>query len=967
MDTAKPMKYIISVIIPVYNGEKFLRECLDSVLNQSLEEIQIICVNDGSTDSTSSILKEYESNDDRLFIVTMENHSNAGNCRNEGMKYATGEYLSFLDADDFFEPNMLKDAYEVAKRDDADICMFRRQLFDNAKGVYVDSLWSMKLEEMPSNRPFSSHESSDSLFTMSSCTAWDKLFKRSFIQTNNILFQNIESCNDMLFVYSAYSVANSITTLDKVLAYQRINHPKHLSKGIEYLWSNFYYALLALKNFLIEKEIYAEFKNSFVNWAIDFCMWNKDNFGGIFKEYIIQALKHQIFNTLDISSTPRDYFQNKLLFDEMESMIAEIGKSDHKNIKPSVSIIVPTYNVEQYLSICLNSLIYQTLDNIEIIIVNDGSTDSSIDIIKEYEAIDERIKVINQQNGGYGKAMNIGLDNATGEYIGIVEPDDFVELSMFEELYSVAKQNDLDFVKSDFNRFTHDKLGNLVLSYNKIAKEIKNYNKIIEPAKNFWTFRYTMNTWTGIYKNEFIRKNNIRHNETPGASFQDNGFWFQTFMYARRAMFIDRAYYYNRRDNPNSSVLSTNKIWCMSEEYKYIKSLIERRTDLYNKFIRLIHVTKFRNYMFTLKMIGDQEKQEYIKRFYEEYLDAKEKDELDKSLFLDNEWETLSWILKNPESFLEYNISNTPKISVIIPIYNMEAHLEQCLNSVLYQTLKKIEVICINDGSSDRSLEIVNKYIALDNRIILLDQDNQGVGQSRNNGIKIAKGEFICFLDPDDWYPTKNILESLYVGAKSNGALICGGSFSTFKDGNVITKYEGEYSKYVFTKNGYISYMDYQFDYGFHRFIYKTEFIRSNNIYFPLYSRYQDPPFFVKAMTTAGRFYAISQVVYRYRKSNKPFVWTREKVNDMVRGVLDDIIYSRINNLDLIHYYSVMRLNHDFIKPIVENINKDNIELLILLAKVNANIDVSLLNKHFKTVQKSETYIIKPLYRIVFK
>ena len=115
-----------------------------------------------------------------------------------------------------------------------------------------------------------------------------------------------------------------------------------------------------------------------------------------------------------------------------------------------VSIIVPTYNVEMYLDECLESLQRQTLKDIEIICVNDGSKDSSLEIIKRYAAGDSRFVVIDKENGGYGKAMNVGLDKATGEYIGIVEPDDFVPLYMYEDLYNVAAKNELDFVKADF-------------------------------------------------------------------------------------------------------------------------------------------------------------------------------------------------------------------------------------------------------------------------------------------------------------------------------------------------------------------------------------------------------------------------------------------------------------------------------------------------------------------------------------
>ena len=141
-----------------------------------------------------------------------------------------------------------------------------------------------------------------------------------------------------------------------------------------------------------------------------------------------------------------------------------------------VSVILPIYNVEMYLRECLDSVTRQTLKELEIICVNDGSTDQSLDIIKEYAEKDNRIVVITGPNGGYGKAMNQGLDRATGEYIGIVEPDDYVSLTMFEDLYKIASENNLDWIKADFYRFTKSNNGDMRLTYNLLDSK-KKYTK----------------------------------------------------------------------------------------------------------------------------------------------------------------------------------------------------------------------------------------------------------------------------------------------------------------------------------------------------------------------------------------------------------------------------------------------------------------------------------------------------------
>lgn len=144
-----------------------------------------------------------------------------------------------------------------------------------------------------------------------------------------------------------------------------------------------------------------------------------------------------------------------------------------------VSIIIPVYNVEEYLVECMDSVTGQTLNDIEIICVNDGSTDSSLQILKKYRKKDERIILIDKENGGYGQAMNRGFEKASGEYVGIVEPDDYVPLNMYEELYEKASKYELDFVKADFYRFKRSSNGNMELYYNHLSPKTEDILKRI--------------------------------------------------------------------------------------------------------------------------------------------------------------------------------------------------------------------------------------------------------------------------------------------------------------------------------------------------------------------------------------------------------------------------------------------------------------------------------------------------------
>lgn len=216
-----------------------------------------------------------------------------------------------------------------------------------------------------------------------------------------------------------------------------------------------------------------------------------------------------------------------------------------------VSVIIPCYNVEKYLRQCLDSVINQTLKDIEIILIDGGGKDNCPQIIDEYAAKDTRIIAIHKENGGYGQSMNIGLERATGEYIGIVEPDDYIDSKMYEDLYNIARQYDSDIVKSCF-------YDNLQVPQETRIKKAK-WKDYIPEDRSFtikeysYFLSYHPSIWSCIYKKEFLNKNNIRFIEAPGAGWTDNPFQVQTMCLAEKINYTSNAYYYWRRLNANAS------------------------------------------------------------------------------------------------------------------------------------------------------------------------------------------------------------------------------------------------------------------------------------------------------------------------------------------------------------------------------------------------------------------------------
>ncbi len=357
-----------------------------------------------------------------------------------------------------------------------------------------------------------------------------------------------------------------------------------------------------------------------------------------------------------------------------------------------VSIIVPAYNVEPYVRECMESITRQTLKDIEIICINDGSTDGTLAILKEYAEKDSRIILVDKENGGYGIGMNIGMSKATGEYIGIVEPDDFVPVNMFGDLYEIAKENDLDFVKADFYRFERAETGDMYLTYNHLDRKNLYYNKVFDPSHTPEAIRFIMNTWSGIYRKAFLDEYNIRHNETPGASFQDNGFWFQTFAFARRGMIIDKPYYMNRRDNPNSSVRNMQKIYCINVEYDHIRDILMQYPETWERFKTYYTLKRFHNSVATLRRISNEFKRDYVERFSKEMKRAKALGEMDEELFTAAERDNLHLLINQPAVYCKLKampMNNGPSV-MNSNFKQVKAELDKIKRSKSYRIGKAI-------------------------------------------------------------------------------------------------------------------------------------------------------------------------------------------------------------------------------------------------------------------------------------
>lgn len=288
-----------------------------------------------------------------------------------------------------------------------------------------------------------------------------------------------------------------------------------------------------------------------------------------------------------------------------------------------------------------------------------------------------------------------------------------------------------------------------------------------------------------------------------------------------------------------------------------------------------------------------------------------------------------------------------PKISVIIPVYNMEKYIGECLDSVLGQTLEDIEVILINDGSTDGSLKIIQEYRNKDNRVVVIDKQNAGVGAARNDGIKCARGEFLAFMDPDDMYASDEVLFHCYEKAKKEDISVVGGRIVLLhQDGLLKEETEKQFGDIKISAKGLTEYKNYQYDYGYVCYIYKRSLIVENQILFPLYSRFQDPPFFVKVMIKAERFYVLDEPVYLYRQLPGVSKLTVKKTLDFLKGIMENLQTSRENKLAQLHYITAERLRVESSYMALHNMENPAIrKILYYIIKATAMVDVEWLKQ----------------------
>lgn len=315
----------ISVVVPVYNAEEHIKESLDSIVNQTLKEIEIICVDDGSTDNSLQILKQYAAKDNRITVLSQPNYR-SGAARNAGITVAKGKYITFLDSDDFFKPDMLEKSYKKAWLTKSDITVWRAKEYNDVTKQSKELDWAVCPERFKyRDKANSVDDFGEHLFQALSFVTWNKIISSQLVNRLNIRFGGTLNTTDLSFIYSALVSAKKISLVDEPLVSYRVNNPKSLQGSKHQSWESPCQALVDFKKFLTDNGLYEQQKKSFANMALKLCLYYLQTMDGKSSSEMKKGLLSKYFKELDMQNLTAESIYNKDHYREYKKLTMEVS------------------------------------------------------------------------------------------------------------------------------------------------------------------------------------------------------------------------------------------------------------------------------------------------------------------------------------------------------------------------------------------------------------------------------------------------------------------------------------------------------------------------------------------------------------------------------------------------------------------------------------------------------------------
>lgn len=1092
---AKKKSPKISIITPVYNADLYLEECLNSLVNQTLEDIEIICVNDNSKDKSLKILQNFAKKDKRIKIINFDETSGQSRARNVALESVSGEYIGFVDADDFVDLDMFEKMYK--KSQNADMVMCQAKVFDDKVKTYKDDAYFALecFDDKFAEKPFT-HEDTVDFITEINVSVWNKIYRTKFLKKLGVKFQEGFIYEDLPYFYEVYTQAKKVVLLKEFLYSYRINNQnstmtrtdknvkdrvdmasltydilkkqkyfeKIKSTLLNTIIHDLFYRCLII-NSRYQKEYFFRMQKFFKTldttdiddtliksrYYPHFCeikkrsydeiikyFFNQETLGSAYVEHAKKVFKRD-FDELE--GKKRDFLKEKEIWlGEIDKERSEFEREKSENAKNSADLKKSKIELDKLWKDFEKNKKAKLaeLDKLQAKILQDEKT--------RWAEFDEKSQQKNEEFAVQQADLDVEwkkfeaeklekqaeLDKAWAAFKADDEKHKTESAAAWQklekefaekqseldkawknlEIETLNKQIELDKAWKDFADETKAKQAEIDAAWDKFKQDTadreKNLDelqdKILQDEKDRWSKfeeetsqkKSELQAKEAELVEEFEKKKqdlnkleaelwqkvNARQEELKKGEYDLDKAWEKfkidnltrekeldkkqadiltdekerwkkyelqvadlerqkvEFAKEKEIMLkeIDRQWSDFEKEK-QSQLDELDRRWVDFEKEKEFK-LCE--IDREHKFEKLT-VEKTKNYLSNRYLTEVQEEKTRLVKHYAEAISNREEryDEmLKQQLKLQEE------IYKKTDIFKEKimdDIKKRLKVSIILPVYNVAPYLRQSLDSIIAQTLTDIEIICVDDGSTDDSGKILDEYKEKDNRITVIHKRNAGTGAARNDGLKIATGECIGFVDPDDWI-LPNMYERLYNILQDKELDIVMFTPDVFND--QTQKHEGflyfqdsNFPKIlddkIFNKDD-ISPFSYPMCVW--NKLYRKKLFDDNNIDFAEGLDFEDHKVIFKSLFTAKRIYFIREKLYVYRHSrqgsilsdNDTRMFDHIKIYDIVENILKetgnwekfhlDFLRYKVHNI--LYYYTMIKPQYkdEYYKKMVKSL-----------------------------------------------
>lgn len=831
--------------------QRYLRQCLDSLTSQTLQDIQIICIDDGSADGSLAILEEYAQRDCRIEVITKPN-AGYGHTMNMGFAAARGEYVGIVESDDFADVDMFEKLYDLAIEHNAEVVKSNfyqhKSMSAPADDPVVENLAACRVDAL-----FCPLD--DQSIFLTQPAIWSALYSREFLEREGIRFLETPgaSFQDTAFNFKVFAAARRVVLTEKAYLHYRVDNASSSVKSLKKVFC-ICDEYKEIWDFVASREgTFDRLKHRIPQIQFGGYLWNL--------ERLTPALQHGFYERLieEFLGIQAKGYLNEAFFDEVAW-----AKLDGMLSNP-----------DGYFSSHYGPI---SVDTTVLVLAEEGS-----DCRRLMHSLPN---LLGENDEAYVCLLSSGGDCSRASLDGALSEDSRLHLIDGQVKNELMEQIDLDQIRG--SQLVVIRLGSSARGFD--------LDSAIRAALVDGSSQMGESWYIGAWPVEGLR-NLDQPILVPLLCAGVYEGLSEGVVRASSAWLISN---YGKANCATSA--DFDNAWvAFRSAYEASLPSVRRKSRTDAVAVQGVYALLWERLKAAFDALPYNERRKVPQRpsscLFDPWLD-----------FGKDDWE--------PQ----------PKVSIIIPVYNSHKYLSRCLDSVLSQSIEDFQVICVDDGSTDGSLDELLRYVEIDSRVRVVSQLNGGAGAARNRGVECASGEYYAFIDPDDEYPSREVLRRAFDAARESGQLIVGGSFSmVHPDGKRTNFFGGEQGFYTVRREGVGSLRALQTDYGWIRFLYHSSLFSGGDLEFPEYRCYEDPVFFTKVMNRCDEFYGIPDPVYLYYADYKEPSWNVVKVRDMLKGISENLEFARCQRMSGLYSTLVHRLDRDYYQAIMRFLEDEEV------------------------------------------